>query len=186
MPCSSTTIAVSPLSSEEQNALRYVAGYVIRKVLEHYKKNDGVSEESLLLYSFSGNEATGDATEMWTDALDRGGLWHVKDSTYALFYSLEEELRCHLQKIPLQTYSQTIQLRLMDTLIASEDVLFQWSLLGHEIDDVKGMTVLSKIVKLYVTTRGHAFASSCVELYKQYKKKTLQKRKALRTELYHD
>ena len=41
--------------------------------------NNGVSEESLLLYSFSGDEATVDATEMWTDALDRGGLWHVKD-----------------------------------------------------------------------------------------------------------
>ena len=34
-------------------------------MLEQYKKDDGVSKESLLLYSFSGDEATGDATEMY-------------------------------------------------------------------------------------------------------------------------
>ena len=59
-----------------------MAGHVIGELLDQYKKDDGVTEVSLLLYSFSGDEATGDATEIWTDAINRGGLWHVKDSTY--------------------------------------------------------------------------------------------------------
>ena len=42
------------------------------------------------------------------------------------------------------------------------------------------MTVLKMMVELYVTIRGFAFASSCIELYKVAHKKKLQKSKALR------
>ena len=183
---SSSALSPSPLSSEEQNALRYVGGYVVRNILKQYKRNadNEISDEEVLLYSFSGDEATDNSTERWTNSLDRGGLWHIKDSVYALFYSFEEELRCLLQTISLQSYGQTTELGLIDSLLTNEEILFHWSLLTPEIDDAKGMVVLKKIVKLYITTRGHAFASSFMELYKQ-EKKTLQKKKPLRSELYH-
>lgn len=35
-------------------------------------------------------------TEEWTNAIDRGGLWHISDSTYSIFYLMEEEIRKHL------------------------------------------------------------------------------------------
>ena len=36
------------------------------------------------------NEDPGTAEE-WTDRVDRGGLWHVKETTYQVFCALEEE-----------------------------------------------------------------------------------------------
>ena len=83
-PITTDTTGDSPTatSREEENALRYVAGYVIRKVLEDFKgqnKSFEPSEEVLLLYSFSGDEDSDGGTEQWTDSVDRGGLWHISD-----------------------------------------------------------------------------------------------------------
>ena len=35
--------------------------------------------------------------EQWTMMMDRGRLWHVKETTYALLLSIEEEIRCCLR-----------------------------------------------------------------------------------------
>ena len=51
------------------------------------------------------------------------------------------------------------------------------------MDNETGMLLLKHIVELYVTVRGFAFASSCVELYKQAQKTTFAKKKALRKTL---
>ena len=40
------------------------------------------------------------------------------------------------------------------------------------------------MVELYVTITGFSFATSCVELYKQSTKKTLQKGKGIRKEVF--
>ena len=58
-----------------------------------------------------------------------------------------------------------------------------WCLVTASYNDAVATTVLHKIVDLYVTIRGFAFATSCIEMYKQEHKKTLQKRWALRSEL---
>ena len=42
-----------------------------------------------------------------------------------------------------------------------------------------GMLLLKYLIELYVTVRGFAFASSCLELYKQSQKTILSKQKAL-------
>ena len=31
--------------------------------------------------------------EEWTDLVDRGGLWHVHETTFQLFYALKEEVQ---------------------------------------------------------------------------------------------
>lgn len=49
--------------------------------------------------------------------------------------------------------------------------------------DLVSSFLLKEIVELYVTVRGQAFVSSCMELYKQAHKKTVQKKRALRKEL---
>jgi len=29
----------------------------------------------------------------WTSLIDRGGLWHVKETTFTIFIAIEEEVR---------------------------------------------------------------------------------------------
>ena len=51
----------------------------------------------LFISDLSGDEwDEAQATEEWTNAIDRGGLWHVSDATYTIFYLMEEEIRKHL------------------------------------------------------------------------------------------
>jgi hypothetical protein len=74
----------SSLTWEEENALRYVAGYVCRKVQGNIKKSSLEEKEDImfLIMELSGDE-TCDAVgaELWTNGIDRGGLWHVNDNT---------------------------------------------------------------------------------------------------------
>ena len=53
-----------------------------------------------------------------------------------------------------------------------------------DADDANGKDILQMIVKLYITIRGFSFASSCVQLFKKANKRTLQKGKEIRKELF--
>lgn len=66
----------------------------------------------------------------------------------------------------------------------SEDILFHWATLTCELDNESATQLLHMIVELYLTIRGFAFANSCMELYKQSQKRTVQKSKALRRNVY--
>ena len=133
-----------------------------------------------ILMKMAGDEfVEGANTEAWINAIDRGALWHINDMVYNLFTTVEGEVRHHFT---LKCTGQVEVNKLMEAILTSEDVLFQWSLISAESDDISSL-VLQRIVKLYMTVRGFAFASSCLELYKQAHKKTLQKRRALRSEI---
>ena len=71
----------------------------------------------------------------------------------------------------------------MKCLLKSDDLLFEWCLIAIEADDDISTLILEKIVELYVTVRGFAFAKSCMEMYKHAKKKTVQKSRALHSKL---
>jgi hypothetical protein len=85
---------------EEENALRYVAGYVCRRVQESLKRSTRPDKEKMVLFMIhlSGDEDMEErGTETWIDSIDRGGLWYVNDITYTVFYHMEEEILSHIQ-----------------------------------------------------------------------------------------
>ena len=176
-----------PLTREEENSLRYMAGYIYRRVrkqlesLTHKCKDDMI----LCLMELNGDEDDEErGTEDWTNALDRGGLWHVSDTAYNLFYAIEEVVRQHLVVTAANTFTEGTREVILSAVMCSEDVLFQWCLLTADADDANGKDLLQMIVKLYITIRGFSFASSCVELFKKANKTTLQKGKGIRKELF--
>ena len=176
----------SQITKEEENALRYVSGYVCRKVQERIKHSALAHKEAMILFicDLSGDEWDEEqGTEEWTNAIDRGGLWHVSDSTYLIFYLMEEEIRKLLIADNAKTLNADTKMRLIDAVLSNEDLLFQWSLLTATLGDEVGNIILKKLADLYITIRGFAFASSCLELYKQQHKKRTQKSKALRKKL---
>ena len=161
-----------PLTHEEQNALRYVAGYIIRKVQQKLEKSTHPRKDEmvLLLMECAGDELSDNVgTETWT-------------KTYSLFNIMEEEMR-RLFTLGVQRPHEGVKDTAMKTLLKSNDILFEWCLIAVEADDDISTLVLEKIVELYVTVRGFAFAKSCMEMYKQAKKKTIQKSRALRSKL---
>ena len=176
--------SVTSLTHIEKNVLRYTAGYVCRTVKKDVEKSKRKDKEELLfcLMELSGDEGDEDrGTEDWTNARDRGGLWHISDMAFDLFCAIEEEVRCHLI---LGEMTEGMKENIMTAVIESDDVLFQWCMFGADLDSSQTRELLGMIVKLYITSRGHSFASTCVEKYKQEHKKTLQKGGGLRKELF--
>ena len=174
-----------PLTHVEQNALRYVAGYVTRKLRERLETTSHPNRDEmvLLLMECAGDELDEDGgTETWLNMIDRGGLWHVNDQTYSLFNIMEDEIR-RFFTLSANRLKGTMKAAAVEAILKSEDLLFEWCIIAAEADDNVATTVLHQIVELYVTIRGFAFAKSCLEMYKQAHKKTLQKKRALRSEL---
>ena len=77
-------IQPSPLTWEEENALRYVGGFVCRKVRQQITELSLPHKEDMLLLTIAlcGDETDEEwGTETWTNEIDRGGLWHISDDT---------------------------------------------------------------------------------------------------------
>lgn len=113
-------------------------------------------------------------SEDWVNSLDRGRLWHVTDDV--LFFCYVEEVIRHFFRRSSSKASDLAEVR--NSILENEDVMFQWCILSSELDDEVGNQLRDQLIELYVTICGHA--SSCLELYKQAKKKTLQKKKGIR------
>ena len=78
-------VELQHISSLECEALRYVAGYVCRKIQEVKASSDGKKEAILLCLSELQKEMSVDNINNdeghWIDRIDRGGLWHVNENT---------------------------------------------------------------------------------------------------------
>ena len=181
-PTTAASKTLPPLTDIEVNALRYVAGYVCRTLYNHLKTSSVEGKEVLVLYlsNMNGSDKNGDGEE-WINAINRGGLWQVNDDVFQTFLTIEELIREELclEKCLFDARKQ----QLIEKVISNDDVLHQWSFCVSDAEESIANVLLQKVVELFLNIRGFAFASSCVELYKQANKKTLSKKKALRTKL---
>ena len=185
--CADTDV-MTPVS-QEGSALRYAAGYVCRHLRKKLERESHELKEELILCLMAlvkdrNSEECG-TDEEWTKMMDRGGLWHVKETTYAVFLSIEEEIRDCLKT--LVTHTPKSKCEILKKVTNSEDVQFYWLITtaDFEIDDVETHeTLLQMIVELYLTVRGYSYASVWMEKYKQATKKSIQRSKSLRRDLY--
>ena len=90
-----TQEALQPISDVEQCVLRYIAGYIIRRVHEKIQSMPHQYQKEMLnlLQSFAGREVNDIDTERWILMINRGGLWQVNNQTYGFFVRLETEIR---------------------------------------------------------------------------------------------
>lgn len=85
------------LNLVEENAIRYAGGYIIRKVLTNYRRNKRCGECITTLLQLVLDDADYEVekesyleyTKTWLEKTDRGGLFHISDLCYELFYEIE-------------------------------------------------------------------------------------------------
>ena len=83
------------LSSEEENIIRYVAGFVFFSMLKRYERQktsqlSSAAVDFLNEMSVTGKESSLlEYTSAWIEAVNRGGLFQIRDECYLLFRSLE-------------------------------------------------------------------------------------------------
>ena len=111
----------------------------------------------------------------------------MRETTFHVFYALEEGLRQYLSELSSPATTTGLKAKFVANLVANADVLFHWPIAaaGFDVDDVEvHETVLRMITELYVTIRGFSYASAWIEQYKQTQKKSTQRSKCLRKQLY--
>ena len=170
-----TTIAT--INDHEKNALRYAAGYVCRHLKSKIENSSHALKEELVLCLMTMVKCKGSTedigmAEEWTELLDRGGLWRIKETTFHFFCALEEEIQVQLKLLP--EYASARKQMITKSIMAYEDIQFYWLIVtaDFEVDeDEVQSTLLSMIVELYLTIRGFSFASNWIGQYKQSAKK---------------
>ena len=153
------------LTYKEKNAIRYAGGYVCAKLRNKYP----LTRHPISSYVQEGNESND-----WVVTIDRGGLVHIKESTYKLFVAMEKIVQ---QKVNNEHQNIT-KSSLITWILENDDVIATWRCL--EVDD---NSLLNSIIELWITIRGFSYASGFIELYKQQTKKGLQRAKALRKDI---
>ena len=141
------------LQDSERGVLRYVAGYIcrhlhVRKKLE--RESHGFKEEKVLCLM----ELVGkiEIDEQWTNLIDGGGLWHVKETTYQFFHAVEHVIRDTLMTI--KNPSLPLKQGMIKRVMEDDGVQFYWLIVtaDFEIDDDEIHEVLlHEIAELYVT-----------------------------------
>ena len=185
------TTPATAVTDHEAGALRYAAGYVCRHLRKKMESGGHEFKEELVLCLMalvrSGNCEECGTDEEWTRMMDRGGLWYVKETTYSLFLAIEEEARQCLKTLSSQR--PKCKQEIVKIIISNEDVLFYWIIAtaDFEIEDeeIHDM-LLNMIVELYVTMRGFSYASMWMEKFKKSFKKSTQRSKSLRRDLYEN
>ena len=188
--CSSEAgAAPSVMNAEEENALRYVSGYVALKLMRKYEKEDS-PRASQFLETLSGMAVLGNESSFydytmareWICSIDRGGLLHVNDGTYEFFKAVELQTR---QLLPEHLKNPSlVKETLIQRIKEDEDVQFQWSMLRVDIDEpTDSDELLQSVITLWVTIRGFSLTACWMEEYKKALQQCTSKRKALRKDL---
>lgn len=189
----SQQITTSPslkLSPEEENILRYAAGYVSLSLLKRYEleSSEEAAEycECLNQMAVNGDESSLLAyTLEWTRAVNRGGLFEINDVTFLLFGEIEVKMQKHLLSTLKSSLSTSGKREfIVNTVASDQDVQFVWSLLSNDIQDEEhAVHLLKEIVALWLTIRGFSIAKTWIEQYKRQAQANTKKGKGLRKDL---
>ncbi|XP_038062542.1 uncharacterized protein LOC119733034 [Patiria miniata] len=187
------------ISKEEEQVLRYVAGYIPFALYKRFKmhKNKVAEMYCKLLSSWkvpsSSNTKTFlDYTHEWIKLQNRGGLFTISDELYIFFRTIENESRTLLTKANLDQFpGVNVKSSLFDKILAQNRVHTYWcSLTEGKIQGECSKLLLDIIVKYFIKIRCKAFIKVYLDLKKSaLKQNSTQKKvskkaeKALRKEL---
>ena len=183
------------LKADDEQAVRYVAGYVVLSLTKKYEKraNDSTALNYLnCLGRMSENTSEGepptflDYTKLWLEQINRGGLFKVNNYVFLLFQAMEVAV-CRVlttlnvsanPTISVKKYTKAAILRDPASLAHWSQILSSCPAMNSsESDDL-----LDEISDKWATIRGHSFAAGYIEQYQRAKSES-NKQKALRKSL---
>ena len=185
----STSLQCQELDEEEEQIVRYAAGFVPMSLLKKHEKGstDRSVEfvECLSKMAVNGDESSFlSYTLEWSRTVNRGGLFEVNDEAYRLFKRIETRMQNQLRAMLNSALSVPGKREIIiDSVAGDDDVQFLWLLLSCDItDEDDAICLLKEIIGLWLTIRGFSIATSWMEEYKM-KTATTQKTKGLRKSL---
>lgn len=176
------------LSDDEENALRYAAGFTVRSVRKkiddrtHHPYRDEMLKilDALRVERADGNPSTYLAyTKSWLSRVNRGGLFQVSNDTHLLFLAMQYATRTHLESAFIRANKEEI----IAKIIGDPDVSFHWSRIIIGYEQVVSQEVLKRLALQWMTIHGFSSVADFMEDYKHAKQILLKSKKALRKEL---
>ena len=155
---------------EENNALRYTAGYIPKALEKQLKRSAHPLKEKLitrleeLVLSDLTQDFSPDSSTDWINLIDQGGLVHINEMLYLMMQHMELELRSHLK-------SENIKENATKAILHNEEVLFYWDLISGMWEDKEREALLQMITEQWITIRGFSYASAWMESHKQMMKR---------------
>ena len=178
---SASSQSVTSLTYEEENAIRYVGGYVVKSVRAMLKSPE---DNELFLgldeLCITDDDVEPAESEEWLCSIDRGGLTRITDDAYLFFVSVETSVRRHFHIGNTQMMNDKFRDVVTQDTIKDDDVLFYWCISSASMNQDCANKLLEKIIHKWITIRGFSFAKTMLEMYKKEAKKGTQKSKALR------
>ena len=104
-------------------------------------------------------ESSVSASADWIEAVDRGGLWYVREGAYMLFCAMEGVVREYLHANNVSGMTEGFKATVVSAMTESEEVLFHWCVLSAETEEKDAEVVFGMLVDLWITLRGFSFAS---------------------------
>jgi hypothetical protein len=184
-----STMIVAPPSNEEMNALRFVAGSVCHRVRNKITRNHHPLKSSLLIAIRDMAEDDSEvpltpeeecASTEWMKAINRGGLFRVNDLTFTFFQCIEMLIRGTFHENNVENINHETKEKITKIILLDEETSFYWGRIMEEVGQEESKVLLGLVVELYITIRGHSFAKTWMEKYKQINREMTQKSKALR------
>ena len=179
------------LTKEEENIIRYAAGFVPFSLLKKYRRINS-DKAALFCECLSRMVIEGDEesfleyTRNWTKAVNRGGLFEISDSAYVFFREIENVTRAILAStLASRPVNSSNQEKMISVACEDENVLRFWEALAADLDDGSNEELLRQIVQQWLTIRRFSIAGKWKEIYKERKQGTA-KSASLRQSLKKD
>ena len=183
IPCNEVDMEIMEMSDDEDQAVRFACGFVIRAVKKKMAKDKKYAVYVEVLETMHDDVIDSDdfftySTE-WISLIDRRGLYKVSDEVFLLFRWMETIMRRFLT-------GRSVNIgKAIAEIMNSDNVLQCWSLICTTLEPEESDILLSKLTELWVTIRGFSYAGNLLEQYKQ-SAKTSTKKKSLRKSLKLD
>ena len=190
----------SHLTYDEESALWYIGGYVIRQVRKKIKSSKSIDELLPILNSFLEDDdptVTGEADEspskeneaddehadvrLWLISINRGGLLKCTNDFFSYLRVVELEMKKLFSTS--QTYLGNPN-EIASEICSRPSVENAWSALTSMQHTGTSEDLKLQILKLYVKIRVHCFVHKTIEHYKREKALNLQKTKSLRSKVH--
>ena len=182
LPAAPPPDEVPALTYEQENALRYTGGYIVR-ALKKKNKNDKSVLQDLKELCNEDDDMEPAESEEWLCSIDRGGLIRISEDMYQTLLAIEYITKTFYHESVAHKMDDTYKEKVIDGVIEASEVQLKWTLASSSMQEENRELILEQIVTQWVTTRGFSFTKSILEKYKRETKKGTQKAKPLRATL---
>ena len=176
------------LNAKEQNALRYVCGYIVarlpRKVAKKPQK-EGFMDVIANMKRDHDKDTKLNYTREWVEARSRGGLQMVNDMTFLFFQEIE---RCVRENFPTNIQNlrgADIRIQAAEFSLKDRVIIGKWThiVAPAGLPENSVLYLLQLVVDFYIQIRGFSYARNIVERYKVKTKSQEKKSKGIRKSL---